>query len=227
MEKDMEVWKEEFQKRIQEKKPWHTWALSVDKEPPPHTLLPGCSQYQQCAFARFQCSLCSRHWASAQVCVLFHIHWSQQERKGQVQMNIFGQKCRKCPRAPFEVPEFTGENISRVLNNLVSYILKRCYREGFHSELPTIVEIPLEGPHDSVNCEACAQGICAKSRTGLSKTDNDEFSQYGSHTSLTSLFHSAQMPTQINLDPKVCGLLVCCLFIIIVAIIILALTVWS
>ncbi|XP_015395858.1 receptor-transporting protein 3 [Panthera tigris] len=168
MGEDMEVWKQVFQELIQELKPWHKWTLTLDKDLLPNTLQPGWSQYQQWAFARFQCSLCSRRWASSQVQVLFHMHKSKGEPQGQVKMRVFAQRCRKCCQSPFEVPEFTTENISRILNNLVFRILKKCYREGFKSmeELPMIKEISLEGPHDSNNCEACLQGFCAQSGVG-------------------------------------------------------------
>ncbi|XP_039084166.1 receptor-transporting protein 3 [Hyaena hyaena] len=168
MAEDLEVWKQVFQELIQEVKPWHRWTLTLDRGLLPNTLQPGWSQYQQWAFARFQCSLCSRSWASSQVQVLFHMHKSKEKPRGKVKMRVFAQRCRKCYQSPFEVPEFTKENISRILNNLVFRILKKCYREGFKSmeEIPTIKEISLEGPHDSNNCEACLQGFCAQSGVG-------------------------------------------------------------
>ncbi|XP_069329666.1 receptor-transporting protein 3 isoform X2 [Eulemur rufifrons] len=163
MAPDTEVWKQVFQELIQEVKPWHRWSLTSDKGLFPNVLKPRWMQYQQWAFARFQCSSCSRSWASAQVQVLFHMHWSEEKSRGQVKMRVFAQRCKKCSRPPFEVPEFTQENISRILNNLVFRILKKCYREVFKSmeEIPMIKEISLEGPHNSDNCEACLQGFCA------------------------------------------------------------------
>ncbi|XP_044111226.1 receptor-transporting protein 3 [Neovison vison] len=165
MNQDMELWKQVFQELIQEVKPWHKWTLTEDKDLLPNSLEPGWSQYQQWAFARFQCSLCSRSWASSQVQVVFHMHKTGGKPRGNVKMRVFAQRCQKCHQSPFEVPEFTKENISRILNNLVFRILKKCYREGFKpmEEIPTIREITLEGPHDSNNCEACLQGFCAQS----------------------------------------------------------------
>ncbi|XP_036985923.2 receptor-transporting protein 3 [Artibeus jamaicensis] len=159
-----------IQELIQEVKPRHQWTLTLDKGLVPNTLQPGWTQYQQWAFARFKCSLCFRSWASAQVCVLSHMHWSKIESRGQVKMRIFTQRCKKCSQPPFEVPEFTEENMSRILNNLVLRILKNCYREGSKSvEIPTIKDTTLQGPHDMNNCEACLQGSCAQSRLGLAK----------------------------------------------------------
>ncbi|XP_022354233.1 receptor-transporting protein 3 [Enhydra lutris kenyoni] len=165
MNQDMELWKQVFQELIQEVKPWHKWTLTEDKDLLPNSLEPGWSQYQQWAFARFQCSWCSRSWASSQVQVVFHMRKIGGKPRGNVKMRVFAQRCQKCHQSPFEVPEFTKENISRILNNLVFRILKKCYREGFKSmeEIPTVREIALEGPHDSNNCEACLQGFCAQS----------------------------------------------------------------
>lgn len=71
------------------------------------------------------------------------MHWSERERRGRVKMRVFAQRCRKCFQALFEAPEFIEENISRILNNLVLQILKKCYRERFkfEEEIPTIKEI--------------------------------------------------------------------------------------
>ncbi|XP_008580354.1 PREDICTED: receptor-transporting protein 3 [Galeopterus variegatus] len=161
----MEVWKQMFQELMQEVKPWHRWTLTPDKGLLPSVLQPGWMQYQQWTFARFQCSSCSRSWASAHVQVLFHMHWSEGTSSGQVKMRVFAQRCKKCSQPLFEAPEFTQENISRILNNLVLRILKKCYREGFKlvEEIPMVKEVSLEGPHDSDNCEACLQGFCAQS----------------------------------------------------------------
>ncbi|XP_036886485.1 receptor-transporting protein 3 [Sturnira hondurensis] len=168
---DLKAWQKLFQELIQEVKPRHQWTLTLDKGLAPNVLQPGWTQYRQWAFARFKCSLCFRSWASAQVCVLSHMHWSKIESKGQVKMRIFAQRCKKCSRPPFEVPEFTEENMSRILNNLVLRILRNCYKEGSKSaeEIPTIRDTTLEGPHDVNNCEACLQGSCARGRLGLAK----------------------------------------------------------
>lgn len=164
MRQDIEVWPRVFQELIQEVKPQHQWTLTLDQSLVPGSLQPGWMQYQQCVFARFQCSGCSRTWASAHVHVLFHMHWSKRKSKGQVKMRVFAQRCQKCSQPPFEFPEFTDENTSRILQNLVFRILKKCYREGFKSmqEIPTVKDSHVEGPHDSDNCEACLQGFCAQ-----------------------------------------------------------------
>ncbi|XP_058423482.1 receptor-transporting protein 3 [Diceros bicornis minor] len=166
MGQNVEVWKQMFQELIQEVKPWHKWTLTPDGSLLPGILKPGWTQYQQWNFARFQCSLCSRSWASSQVQILFHMHWSEGGCRGRVKMRVFAQRCQKCSQPPFEVPEFTNENISRILSNLVFQILKKCYREEFKltEEIP---ETSCEGPHDSGNCEACLLGFCAQSGKGL------------------------------------------------------------
>lgn len=78
------------------------------------------------------------------------------------------------PQPPFEVPEFTQDNITRILNNLVFRILKKCYSEGFKQmeEIPLIGDTSLEGLHDSNNCEACLQGFCAHGGLGLASSSS-------------------------------------------------------
>ncbi|XP_036286123.1 receptor-transporting protein 3 [Pipistrellus kuhlii] len=168
---DVQVWKKVFQELIHEVRPWHQWTLTLDNSLVPNDLQPGWTQYQQQVFARFTCSWCSRNWASAQVQVLCHMHWNKRESTGQVKMRIFAQRCQKCSEPPFEVPEFTEENVSRILNNLVFRILKKCYGERFKSmeDIPTLKDISLKGPHDTDNCEACLQGFCAQCELDLVK----------------------------------------------------------
>ncbi|XP_075404018.1 receptor-transporting protein 3 [Tenrec ecaudatus] len=166
MGEDIAAWERMFQELMREVRPWHTWTLTLDKSLLPNVLKSGWKQYQQWTFARFRCSSCSRDWASAQVQILFHMIWSKELSRGQVKMRVFAQRCQKCSEPPFEVPEFTQENMSRILSNLVLRILKSCYKEGFKSVevIPTIKDVSLEGPHDSGNCEACLQGCCAQSK---------------------------------------------------------------
>ncbi|XP_040595894.1 receptor-transporting protein 3 isoform X2 [Mesocricetus auratus] len=167
-EDDVEVWQQVFQELMQEVKPWHKWTLKPDKDLLPDVLKPGWTQYQQKTFARFHCSSCARSWASGCVLMVFHMHWCEKKSKGEVKMRAFAQRCNKCPEPPFAAPEFTWDNISRILNNLLFRILKKCYREGIEQtgEIPLLGDTSLEGPHDSNNCEACLQGFCAQRGVG-------------------------------------------------------------
>ncbi|XP_005383497.1 PREDICTED: receptor-transporting protein 3 [Chinchilla lanigera] len=169
MDQEAEEWEQVFQELIQEVKPWHKWTLVTDKDLLPNVLQQGWSQFQQRTFARFRCSSCFRSWASAHVQVLFHMHWSGKRCRGQVKMRVFAQRCNRCTQPHFEAPEIMLENIRRTLTNLVFRILKKCYKEGFETmeELPAIKDTSLEGPHDSLNCEACLQGFCAQSGGSL------------------------------------------------------------
>ncbi|XP_076433292.1 receptor-transporting protein 3 isoform X2 [Peromyscus maniculatus bairdii] len=169
MMEDIELWQQVFQELIQEVKPWHKWTLTQDNGLLPDVLKPGWMQYQQKTFARFHCSCCSRSWASGCVLTIFHMHWCEKKGQGQVKMRVFAQRCNKCPEPLFAAPEFTWDNISRILNNLLFRILKKCYGEGFKQmdEIPLHGDTSLQGPHDSSNCEACLQGFCAQSGSGL------------------------------------------------------------
>ncbi|XP_050996353.1 receptor-transporting protein 3 [Acomys russatus] len=168
MDKDIEIWQHVFQELIQEVKPWHKWTLTPDKDLSPSVLKQGWTQYQQKAFARFHCPTCCRSWASGRVLVVFHMQWCEKKGKGYVRMRAFAQRCSRCPEPPFAAPEFTWDNISRILNNLIFRILKKCYKEEFKQmdDVPLLGDTSLEGPHDSNNCEACLQGFCAQSGLG-------------------------------------------------------------
>uniref|UniRef100_A0A8D2DPB9 3CxxC-type domain-containing protein n=1 Tax=Sciurus vulgaris TaxID=55149 RepID=A0A8D2DPB9_SCIVU len=207
---DIEAWRQVFQMLIQEVIPWHKWTLTPDKGLLPNVLQLGWMQYQLWTFARFWCSSCSHSWASAHVQVLFHMHWSEGNSRGQVKMRVFAQRCKKHSQPPFEVPEFTQENITRVLNNLVIQILKKCYREGFKlvEEIPAIKKICLQGPHDRKNCEACLLGFCAQSGLGLAKqwsvlTSSKDTGEHRLTATRSSL--PCSKPASKTLGPLLCG----------------------
>ncbi|XP_036893422.1 receptor-transporting protein 4 isoform X2 [Sturnira hondurensis] len=113
----------------------------------------------------FRCSSCKRNWASAQVKILCHMHLEQRKSQGQVLMRLFGQRCQKCSRSQFEKPEFSSDSTMRILNNLVQRIREKYYGDGTnkYSETPVIPEVPLDGSHDTANCEACVLGFCVQS----------------------------------------------------------------
>lgn len=96
-----------------------------------------------------------------------HMYQDASKSQGRVLMRIFGQKCQKCFGSQFENPEFSTENIKRILNNLVNCILQRYYG---HRKIAPISKasldekVPSDGPHDIFNCEACSlssHGRCA------------------------------------------------------------------
>ncbi|XP_005071756.2 receptor-transporting protein 4 [Mesocricetus auratus] len=155
---DASTWEQMFQELIQEEKPRAKWTLQLDKNILPDGMAQGWRQYQQTGVGSFQCSICDRRWVSAQVKILYHLHWEPGLSQGRVRMRIFAQRCQKC-RSEFENPEFSTDSIQRILENLVSYILRRYYRHSSKKPPSTLYErVPLDGPHDTANCEACALG---------------------------------------------------------------------
>ncbi|TKC48605.1 hypothetical protein EI555_021180 [Monodon monoceros] len=159
---DVGTWEQTFQELIWQEKPQARWTLKVDGNLRPDCAAPGWKQYKQRAFGRFCCSSCRRSWASAQVQILFHMYLEHQKSQGKVLVRLFGQRCRKCSQSQFEKPEFSLDSTKRILNNLVQRVLERFYRNGTKKvlEIPVIQEVPLDGHHDTVNCEACALGFC-------------------------------------------------------------------
>ncbi|XP_008589452.1 PREDICTED: receptor-transporting protein 4 isoform X1 [Galeopterus variegatus] len=161
---DIETWEQTFQELMQQEIPWAKWTLMLDRTLQPGCVARGWKQYQQRAFGRFRCSSCQRSWASAQVHVLFHTYWEDGRARGQVRVRLFAQRCQKCSWPQYEMPEFSPDSTTRILNNLVRHILERYYGGGIRKfpQMPVIAEVPLEGSHDSANCEACTLGFCVR-----------------------------------------------------------------
>uniref|UniRef100_A0A8C0HYR9 Receptor transporter protein 4 n=1 Tax=Balaenoptera musculus TaxID=9771 RepID=A0A8C0HYR9_BALMU len=161
---DVGTWEQIFQELISQEKPEARWTLKMHGNLQPDCVAPGWKQYKQRAFGRFSCSSCHRSWASAQVQILCHMYLEHQKSQGKVLVRLFGQRCRKCSQSQFEKPEFSLDSTMRILNNLVQRILERFYRNGIRKvlEMPVIQEVPLNGHHDVVNCEACVLGFCVQ-----------------------------------------------------------------
>ncbi|XP_006871958.1 PREDICTED: receptor-transporting protein 4 [Chrysochloris asiatica] len=159
---DINSWEQIFQDLIQQVEPWARWTLKLDETLQPDCMSPGWKQYQQKAFGRFQCSSCQRRWASAKVQVLCQMYWEHWRSQGQVLMRFFAQRCKKCHGSQFEKPEFSSESTMMILNNLVQRILERFYSVDMRTAppIPVTAEVPLQGPHDTTNCEACLLGFC-------------------------------------------------------------------
>ncbi|KAK7824572.1 hypothetical protein U0070_021493 [Myodes glareolus] len=162
---DPSTWEQMFQELIQEEKPRAKWTLQLDKNILPDDLTMGWRQYQQEGDGWFQCSICSRHWSSAQVKILCHMYCEARQLQGQVLMRIFGQRCQKCSQSKFENPKFSAESIQRILEKLVSYIVQKYYGHGLKKISSTSNErVYSDRPHDRANCEACTlnpNGGCA------------------------------------------------------------------
>uniref|UniRef100_A0A8C0T0U4 3CxxC-type domain-containing protein n=2 Tax=Canis lupus familiaris TaxID=9615 RepID=A0A8C0T0U4_CANLF len=176
---DVRTWEQTFQELMQQEKPRARWTLKLDGKLEPDCLAEGWKQYQQKGFGRFQCSSCQRSWASAQVLILCHMYLEHQKSQGQVIMRLFAQRCKKCSWSRFEDPEFSPESTMRILKNVVRRILEKFYGNGFRKfpELPIIREVPLDGSHDTINCEACTLGYCLlRSRNNTTEPSISPFS---------------------------------------------------
>ncbi|XP_015280712.1 PREDICTED: receptor-transporting protein 3-like [Gekko japonicus] len=161
---NVQGWKERFVQLMKMRKPQDKWTLDVSDD------LSGSSYGwytydQKPVFARFECSSCSKEWKSAQVVVRFHMRlessrWGSSQ--GQVKTRLFGQRCRRCLQATYEVPIFSEEAAHKLLHNLVLKILDKCYGEPPQNShfFKHDAEEDVEGPHDRDNCEACQDGTC-------------------------------------------------------------------
>ncbi|KAM7133638.1 receptor-transporting protein 4 [Molossus nigricans] len=192
---DFGTWEQTLQELMQEVKPRDRWCLKLDETLKPDSVAQGWKQYQQKAFGRFRCSSCKRSWASAKVQILCHMYLERRKSQGQVLMRLFAQRCKKCSKSHFEKPEFSLDSAMRILNNLVRRIQERCYENGIRkfAEIPVIPEVPLEGSHDTANCEACILGFCAQSLQNCTTPFKSPFSYMEFRSSLP---HSGDMCSQ-------------------------------
>ncbi|TFK04888.1 60S ribosome subunit biogenesis protein NIP7-like protein [Platysternon megacephalum] len=81
---NMKTWQRMFDQKMEWEKPNDTWSLTVEDNLSPRN--PECRWHlyqQRKAFARFQCSCCTRRWPSAQVLILFHMHVDRSQGQGQ------------------------------------------------------------------------------------------------------------------------------------------------
>ncbi|XP_010212393.1 PREDICTED: receptor-transporting protein 3-like [Tinamus guttatus] len=161
----MENWQNIFMEKLRKKHITEPWKLLEDNTIQVNTLKPGWTEHmQRSAFGRFRCSRCCHSWSSAKVHILFHMGRSQSS--GKVRMRIFRQACRECPDGPLEEPNFSQENLARILENLVLVMLRECYHVPVQASdfTEVTVEALVTGPHDSTRCEACRLGVCRKPR---------------------------------------------------------------
>ncbi|KAG9493924.1 hypothetical protein GDO78_001669, partial [Eleutherodactylus coqui] len=152
-----DAWKDAFQNELMTRKILHFWSLDIEERFQKQNCW---LQYTVCAFARFTCQLCGRCWASSEVPILFQIR--QNDNTGEVKMHIFKQKCKVCNTGSFEHPMFIPENIEIAISMLVNRICEKIYKMP-KENVPSrsfIVDGKQDGPHDSINCEGCAYGIC-------------------------------------------------------------------
>lgn len=192
---DVEEWKSAFQTLMQEKKPCVSWTLEFDGNLLPDCLAPGWKQYKQSTFGMFKCSSCRRRWDSAKVQVLCHMYLENRRSHGCVRMRFFKQKCKKCSSSQLENPTFSPENTMRILENLVCRILEKYYGSTHRRfpEMSIVPEVPLEGPHDIANCEACALGYCVQ----IPSRSPPTHLEIGDHTSEVSRPRYAASGTQV------------------------------
>ncbi|XP_055481222.1 receptor-transporting protein 4 isoform X1 [Psammomys obesus] len=198
---DFSPWEQTFQDLIQEEKPGAYWTLQLSRNIVPNAAAVGWRQYQQTVPGRFHCSICKRSWISAQVKILCHMYRVPGTSQGQVLMRIFAQRCQKCTESQFENPEFSTETTKRILSGLVNYILYRYYGHGTRkipSNVPLDERVPLDGPHDAQNCEACTLGLhggCALiPKAKLPQSSSPSPNRKGNNAERHSLLHSSPAP---------------------------------
>ncbi|XP_035508624.1 receptor-transporting protein 3-like isoform X2 [Morone saxatilis] len=154
-------WTSIFQMKTESLKQGDSWHLEFDDSLVPDSPNPGWEQYIRNTGARFKCTVCRRGWPSNRVMVVFHMRLSNGQ--GIVKVRRFRQNCKMCTNAPMEMPDIESENIHILLENLVEKIRMKCYHEDLGRVNRPFVNLEVKSPHEPAHCEACKQGICARS----------------------------------------------------------------
>ncbi|XP_061490520.1 receptor-transporting protein 2-like [Rhineura floridana] len=157
---NMAFWREVFEKQIKGVKPGDAWRLVMDQRLDFHYVDTRWRKWlMEHAHARFMCSRCCHSWSSHQAVILFHMHWEQHGRQGQVKMRLFGQKCQKCFSNKYEEPQFSEDDVDNILEDMILEIREKCYGERIdHSKFSKVI-VNDSGPHMRGYCEACQLGI--------------------------------------------------------------------
>ncbi|XP_056615441.1 receptor-transporting protein 2-like [Triplophysa dalaica] len=140
-----------------------SWDVVFDDSITQHNTASGWYHYISGSFAGFSCSLCRRTWASKRVQVIFHFYLNSASNQGTIKVRRFKQKCKRCTGARMEDPNFSVENIDVLVERLVTKIRVRCYLEYLgESNRPSRFSGRMNGPHETMHCEACQNGVCSQ-----------------------------------------------------------------
>uniref|UniRef100_A0A8C6DFX1 3CxxC-type domain-containing protein n=1 Tax=Moschus moschiferus TaxID=68415 RepID=A0A8C6DFX1_MOSMO len=147
-----DVWAKTLAQLMAQTKPQDTWELVPQENLASGHLDSSGFQYQLRGLSRLQCGRCQWGWASAHVCMLFHLWWDEAGRHGLVKMRVWGQRCQLCPPGGAEC-RVSLLNVRLFLGKLVRFISHKCYAEGPNSD---------QGPEVCFGerCEACDLGVC-------------------------------------------------------------------
>ncbi|XP_007127895.2 LOW QUALITY PROTEIN: receptor-transporting protein 5 [Physeter macrocephalus] len=154
----VEVWGSTLAQLMAKRKPQDTWELVPEENLASGHLDSSGFQYRLRGLSRLQCGRCQWGWSSAHVRLLFHLWWDQDARQGLVKMCVWAQRCRACPPGG-TARQVSLLNVRLFLNQLVQFIVQKCYGEGPGSnQCPGSDQCPeiCFGEH----CEACGLGVC-------------------------------------------------------------------
>ncbi|XP_034989384.1 receptor-transporting protein 2-like [Zootoca vivipara] len=157
---NMDYWRAVFEEQIEAVKPRDSWRLTMDRSLDFHNVEPRwMKSLQEHAHGSFTCSRCYHSWSSHQVVVLFHMHLERYDKRGSVKMRTFRQQCHRCSSDKYEEPQFSEEDVARIVECLIFSIRKKCYGEPLDDSRLFEVVYENRGPHKHEHCEACHLGI--------------------------------------------------------------------
>lgn len=174
------VWKSEFDRQFAGLP--HSWSLRevLDLPSIEEDRIDGWKRYQRKGKVQFECEVCSNTWSSLNGVVMFHYRLTTYNSRGEVKMQLMGQKCKVCSPEKFEDADWNSCEISDVLRNLLAKVKEKYYSDsGSHKPPSRQRREKMNGPHLSNLCEACKKGVCTESiedglgDLGLDSLDSD------------------------------------------------------
>ncbi|XP_078265981.1 receptor-transporting protein 3-like [Rhinoraja longicauda] len=123
----------------------------------------GWKIYITSSFAKFTCRRCKNLWSSALATMVFH--YCLVKKEGFVLLCLCRQKCRECDNPTWHKPQVYSNQIYKVLDELISEILKNCYNVlNLEDKVRYLIHWKTKC-HVSSHCEACDLGICIHTQT--------------------------------------------------------------
>lgn len=197
---DLDNWRREFKKQFSELP--SRWELNPNHVS--HSRLLGWNKCWEKGQVQFNCRKCRRNWTSINGVTVFHYKLGN-GGYGEVNMELMGQKCKRCMSQEYQTPNWERQEIIMAVSGLLSKVKEKYYGLKSPDDKPCNRhrQEKMKGPHLANLCEACARGECTENQTkdtvvninvdrGLTNSDEDD--DWGTGSSLYRANYRVTMP---------------------------------
>lgn len=196
---DLDNWRREFKKQFSELP--SRWELNPNHVS--HSRSLGWNKCREKGQVQFNCRKCRRNWTSLNGVTVFHYKLGN-GGYGEVNMELMGQKCKKCMSQEYQTPNWERQEIIMAVSGLLSKVKEKYYGLKSQEEKRSNrhIQRKIKGPHQATLCEACARGECTENQPkdtvvninvdhGLTNSDEDDS---GTGSSLYPVNYQITMP---------------------------------